>query len=112
MNNDSLFFKALQNYQNQFRGKTATGLDVKKCFEDVSGIDFTNAFNEWYFGEGYPSYKIKWNIINNDLSLEIDQYPSYLYTTPKFTNPLEISFYRKNQSDTTIRFNINELQNY
>ncbi len=111
MNNDSLFFKALHNYQIQFKGKTATGLDVKKCFEDVSGIDFTNAFNEWYFGEGHPSYKIRWNSIGTDLSLEISQYPSYLYTTPKFTNPLEISFNRENKSDTTVRFNINNLNN-
>ncbi len=112
MNNDSLFYLALQNYQNKYRGKTATGLDVKKCFEEVSGIDFTNAFNEWYFGEGYPTYKVKWNSIINDLSIKIEQKPSYIYTTPKFTNPLEISFYRENKSDTIIRFAINELQNF
>jgi hypothetical protein len=111
MNNDSLFFKALKNFQNQYKGKTATGLDVKKCFEEVSGIDFTNAFNEWYKGEGYPSYTVKWNTIGNDLSLEISQYTPLYFITPKFTNPLEISFFRTNKSDTTIRFTINEINN-
>ena len=111
MSNDSLFFQALKNFQNQYKGKTATGLDVKKCFEDVSGIDFTNAFNEWYKGEGYPSYTVKWNSIGNNLSLEISQYTPLYFITPKFTNPLEISFFRTNKSDTTIRFNINEINN-
>ncbi len=112
LNNDSLFFQGLKNYQKKFGNSTATGLDVKKSLEEVSGIDLTSLFEEWYYGEGYPTYKLKWNCIGYDLSLEIAQYGSGKFLTQKFTNPLEISFARENESDTTIRFEISELVNH
>jgi aminopeptidase N len=112
INNDSLFFQGLRNFQKKFGNSTATGLDVKKSLEEVSGIDLTSLFEEWYYGEGYPTYKLKWNIIGYDLSLEIAQYGSGQFLTQKFTNPLEISFARENESDTTIRFEISELVNH
>lgn len=111
INNDSLFFKGLREFQTKFGDSVATGLDVKKCLEDASGIDLTSVFDEWYFGESYPNYKVKWNIIGYDLSLEIAQYGAGPFASKKFTNPLEISFSRVNQNDTTIRFTVSELVN-
>jgi aminopeptidase N len=107
MNNDNLFFQALRNYQNQFKDSVAKGLDVKAVLEQTSGIDYDNVFNEWYFGEGYPTYSSRWNKIGNDLILEITHTASAAVVTPTFTNPLEIKFTRTGMSDTIIRFDIN-----
>jgi aminopeptidase N len=67
MQNDSMFFATLKNYQTEFGDSTATGLDFKGVAEDVSGLDFTDFFNQWYFGEGYPTYHILWHQQNDSL---------------------------------------------
>ena len=111
INNDDLFFQGLKDYQTNFGDSLATGQDVKTSLEKASGKDLTKIFDEWYYGQGFPTYNIKWNTIGYDLSLQIDQRPSGAFITQKFTNPLEISFSRENKSDTTIRFEIYELSN-
>ena len=111
INNDEAFFQGLKDYQTNFKGGTASGLDVKATLENASGVDLTKTFEEWYYGEGYPTYNLRWNRIGYNLSLEISQYPSGEFLTQIFTNPLEISFERENKSDTTIRFEINQLVN-
>ena len=111
INNDSLFFQGLKDYQTNYGDSVATGLDVEKSLENASGIDLSNVFQEWYYGEGYPFYNVRWNTVGHDLSLEITQHPSAFWSTPKFTNPLEISFTREDLPDTTIRFEVTELTN-
>ena len=111
LNNDTQFFQALRNYQTTFADSVAKGLDVKAALETVSGIDFTNMFNEWYFGEGYPTYSTRRNAVGNDLNFEITHTTSKPSVTPTFTNPIEIKFSRTSQADTTIRFDISGNSN-
>ncbi len=111
INNDSLFFQGLKDYQINFADSVATGLDVEASLENASGVDLSHVFEEWYYGGGYPTYNLRWNTVGHDLSLEITQYPSSYWETQKFTNPLEISFTRENLPDTTIRFQVSELVN-
>jgi hypothetical protein len=86
----------------------AKGLDVKEAFENVSGLDLTNMFDEWYFGEGYPTYSARWNAIGNDLLIEITHTTSMPAVTPTFTNPIQMRFTRSGMSDTIIRFDITD----
>jgi aminopeptidase N len=106
VNNDQLFFQTLRDFQNAFADSTAKGIDIKAAFETSTGLDLTNFFNEWYFGEGYPTYSARWNQVGTDLLLEITHTVSASGTTPTFTNPLEIRFTRMGFPDTTIRFDI------
>lgn len=108
LNNDTQFFQALKNYQIEFKDSVAKGLDVKEALENVSGLDLTNMFNEWYFGEGYPTYSGRWNAIGNDLLIEISHTTSMPAVTPTFTNPIEMRFTRSGMSDTIIRFDITD----
>ena len=57
---DDNFYQAIRNYSNQYAYNYATGMDFKSSFEASTGKDFTEFFNDWYFGEGYPIYNIKW----------------------------------------------------
>ena len=57
---DDAFYQAIRNYSNQYAYNYATGMDFKSSFEASTGKDFTEFFNDWYFGEGYPIYNIKW----------------------------------------------------
>jgi aminopeptidase N len=111
INNDSIFFAALKNYQTNFKDSVAVGTDVQTELEAASGIDFTEAFDQWYYGEGYPTYSTRWNSVGSDLLLEITHTASASSVTPTFTNPLEIKFARSGQADTTIRFDISSNLN-
>lgn len=106
MNNDTQFFDALKDIQIDFKDSTAIGLDIKEAFEDASGVDYTDAFQEWYFGEGFPIYSARWNTVGSDLLLELSHTTSA--STPTFTNPLEVRFSRSGAADTIIRFDIND----
>lgn len=107
VNNDSLFFLSLRTYLNRFTNGTALGTDVKAVIEEVAGVDLTDAFEQWYYGEGFPTYNARWNLVNGNLHVRVTQNSSAASVTPFFTNPLEISFARLGGlPDTTIRFNI------
>ncbi len=107
INNDDLFFKALQDFQTNFAFKTANAKDFKKSVEKSTNIDLTNFFNEWYYGEGYPTYAAKLTSkTDNKVELTITQKGSALSITPLFSNPIDILISRTNKSDTLIRVNI------
>ncbi|NVK62950.1 MAG: T9SS type A sorting domain-containing protein [Flavobacteriales bacterium] len=111
LDDDAAFFNALQNLQVNFADSTMIGLDVKEELEASSGLNLTDAFQEWYFGEGYPTYSARWNTIGSDLILEVTHTTSS--STPTFTNPLEIQFSRVIGVDTTIRVDIaSNLEQY
>ena len=106
--NDELFFQALRNFQSEFGFKTATAIDFKKSIEKTTGIDLTNYFNEWYYGEGYPTYSAKiYQKSDNSSELIITQKTSASNVTPLFTNPIDIRIRRTDNTDTIIRIAIN-----
>lgn len=57
---DDVFYQAVREYSNNYAYTYATGMDFKSSFEASTGKDFTEFFNDWYFGEGYPIYDIRW----------------------------------------------------
>ncbi|MEJ8757899.1 M1 family aminopeptidase [Pontibacter sp. H259] len=73
LNNDALFFKALQNYQTEFSGKTATTADLQRVLEETTGKDLDYFFAQWYEGEGYPVFNVQWNQKGKDVVLQSKQ---------------------------------------
>ncbi|AEA45882.1 M1 family aminopeptidase [Fluviicola taffensis] len=109
--NDQVFFDALKNFQVIYADSVASAIQLIDVVENESGLDFTNYTEEWYFGQGYPTYSVRWNTVGNDLLLEINQTTSRPAITPLFTNDLELLFDRTTAADTTIRFQITGTQN-
>jgi len=107
INNDTLFFDALRAFQEAFKDSTATGIAFKNFMENFTGMNLNSFFNQWYFGEGYPTYSVKWNQTGNDAAIEISHTCSMQSVTPSFTNDIDLRFIRQGQADTIIRFNIN-----
>ncbi len=56
---DSDFFEGLRNYVNQKSFQYAKTQDFKAIIETQSGKDLTDFFNDWIYGEGYPTYSIQ-----------------------------------------------------
>ncbi len=59
---DSLFFSAVRNYLNdpELAYGYAHTPALKAHFEAVLGRSLDYFFDDWYTGEGYPSYQVKW----------------------------------------------------
>lgn len=111
IDDDAAFFQALRDLQVDFGDSTMIGLDVKDAMETTSGLNLTDAFQEWYFGEGFPTYSARWNVIGSDLILEVSHTTSS--STPTFTNPLEVRFSRTFGGDTIVRVDIaSNLEQY
>lgn len=83
---DDAFYQAIRDYNSNpaFAYGYATGMDFKASFEASTGKDFTEFFNDWYFGEGYPIYNIKWKQeANQSVSFLVSQTKS-IATAPAF----------------------------
>ncbi len=105
INNDSLFFLALRNYQQQFGGRTAVTQDLQQVFEKTTGLDLGYFFNQWYAGYGYPLLAAEWNQQGNIVVLTANQTPSGM--TPFFQTDMEYLFHTAT-GDTTIRVTQNK----
>ena len=60
---EPLFYQALKDYHarpNLAYNYVRTD-DLKNSLLQSTGKDFTEFFNDWIYGQGYPSYQIKWN---------------------------------------------------
>ncbi|MGB3344665.1 MAG: M1 family aminopeptidase [Aequorivita sp.] len=64
---DTVFFQGLKNYLNDpaLTFGYAKTEDMIRVMEATSGLDLTEFFNDWIYGEGYPSYTVKWNQVNS-----------------------------------------------
>ncbi len=102
VNDDAQFFQILQQYQVDFKDSTAHASDFKSICESVTGKDFTNFFNEWYYGEGFPTYSAEWAFVDNKIYLKLLQTTS-TNITPLFTNDLEVKLTGTNGNTTTAR---------
>lgn len=102
LDDDDMFFEIMSEFQVRFADSTATGLDFKAVVEDISGEDFTDFFDQWYFGEGYPTYSIVWNQTEEGLNMNVTQTASFPSVTPLFKMDME---YRvaTTELDTVIR---------
>jgi len=102
LQDDDMFFDIMDEFQTRFTDSTATGLDFKGVVEELSGMDFTDFFDQWYFGEGYPTYSIVWNQTEEGLNMNITQVASYPSVTPVFKMLMEYRI-ATTEVDTIIR---------
>lgn len=111
INDDSLFFKGLKTYLETYKNNTATVLDMKLILENETGVNLDDFYDQWLFGEGYPSYSVNWKKENDNLILNI-KHVSSTSTTPLFTNPIDLKISRVGLSDTIIRVPISSNDEY
>lgn len=102
---DSLFFKGMRQYQQDasvIYGFARTA-DLKRNFESVSGQDLTDFFNQWYSGEGYPSYHVQWSQLGNDnVRIKMNQVASAPASVSFFRMPVALKFKNATQEKTVI----------
>lgn len=103
INDDDVFFDVMGTFQTEFTGKTATGENFKTVAEEVSGMDFEAFFDQWYYGEGFPIYELKYYMTDDFVfHLTATQSPSF-YNTPLFTNYVDYQLHLEDGTDTIVR---------
>lgn len=101
---DSAFFAATQNYltdPNLAYGYARVA-QLKSHLEASSGLNLTEFFNDWYYGEGYPDYQIYYSQNGNNTDVTIRQTQSHP-SVSFFEMPVPIRFEGVN-IDTTVVF--------
>lgn len=89
---DSAFYQALKDYNSNsaFAYGYASSTDFKNSLLTSTGKDFTEFFNDWLYGQGYPTYNIKWNQgTDNTMVFKIAQTQSHA-SVSFFEMPLPI----------------------
>ena len=76
---DQAFFQGLRNYLNDpaLAYGYAHTADLKLHLEQASGLSLTTFFQQWYTGEGYPSYFLTLYPHTNSADLQLSQTTSH-----------------------------------
>lgn len=102
-NNDSLWFNTLRGFQNTYKNSNASVIDFKNYYQAQTGINATQFFNQWYYGEGYPTFNVLYNTTGNNCTIKTTQGVSKPGVTPIFITPVQYKITRSGAADTVIR---------
>ncbi len=102
---DADFFLACRNYLND--PNLAFGFaytpDLIAHFEAVYGSDLSEYFNNWFYGEGFPTYSLRWSPAQAGIAFSLEQTTSHP-SVDFYQMPLPIQFIG-DERDTIITFN-------
>ena len=102
LQNDELFWQILRNYLSEFRDSTATTQDFKAVVEETTSDEYDEFFDQWIYGEGYPTYYGHWYQKNDSLFMKVNQRTSYPSVTPLFKMLMQYRINFEDGSDTII----------
>jgi aminopeptidase N len=100
---DDVFNRALRRYQLDpaLTYGNATTADLKRALEAESGKNLTYFFDQWYKGEGYPSYQVKWNVLDSTcVNIKLSQITSVPSSVSFFKSPMQLTFKNATQEKT------------
>ncbi len=105
---DDDFFEGIRRYLTDETTQYAfvRTWHLKQHLEAVSGHDLTEFFEDWYLGEGYPSFQVQWRNTDHGLYLKIHQTTSHP-SVDFFEMPVEIGVYSPEQ-DSLLRLDFKE----
>jgi len=113
---DSAFFTGLHSYldDTNLAYGFARVSDLIAHLSISSGQDLTNYFNQWYYGQGYPSYQLEWqeDTLTNIVDLIVGQTTSDPSSVIFFPLTIPVEF-KSATNDTIVRLlNTFSGQNY
>jgi hypothetical protein len=72
-------------------------------YQSQTSINPTQFFNQWYYGQGYPTFNVSWNFVGNTAIIKSIQSTSMPSSVPVFITPMEYKLTRVSAPDTVIR---------
>ena len=72
---DAAFYQALQDYHARpaLAYSYVKTQDFNASLLTSTGKDFTEFFNDWIYGQGYPTYDIRWKQVGNTVTFRASQ---------------------------------------
>ncbi len=109
---DDDFYKGMRNYFND--PKIANGFARTDQFvshmENATDTTFTEFFNDWFYGEGYPVYSAEFSPTEfNQLKITLSQTPSHP-SVDFFEMPVPVRIYNSDKTDSA-DFRLNHTKN-
>lgn len=101
---DSVFLKAVRQYHQDpvLRYGFAQTPDLKRHLENVSKKDLTYFFNDWFTGQGYPQYNVKWSQLGSShVKITMNQTTSHM-SVNFFELPVALKFKNATQEKTIV----------
>ncbi len=101
---DQQFFEGVSKYLNDslLKFNFAKTADLQRNLEAVSGLDLTYFFNQWFTGQGYPSFTVNWSQdLSNNVTINLSQTTSHP-SVSFFQVPLALKFKNATQEKTII----------
>jgi aminopeptidase N len=76
---DGDFFQAIRNYIDDplLSYGYATTENLQSHLESQSGQDLNEFLNDWFYGQGYPSYQITWSNLGEKVKIKVEQTTSH-----------------------------------
>lgn len=101
---DTDFFNALKSYLQDpnLAYDFAKTPELIQHLETTSGLSLTEFFDDWYSGEGYPSYQITSNVNGNSVAITVNQTQSH-NSVSFFEMPLTFKIEGASGEEETIR---------
>ncbi|MDR2920560.1 MAG: T9SS type A sorting domain-containing protein [Tannerella sp.] len=103
---EDVFFEAIRNFLKEKQFGFVTTEDLKQSLMNFTGVDLTEFFNDWIYGEGYPVFDLA--VVSNavnDIILKVDQsqtHPSVSF----FETPFKVEFIGDNNQSEIKEFNL------
>jgi len=92
---DEAFFAGMKKYLQDNAGTSVEVDELRIAYEDVTGLDLQQFFNQWYLSSGHPELEINYSINGSDLEVVVEQVQSPTTSIPIFQIPLEFDIYDK-----------------
>jgi len=107
---DSVFFNGLRSYLDDpaLQYSFAKTSDLQKHLEAAGNTSLDYFFQQWFYGQGYPSFTVKWQQnLNNYAHITVSQVTSDA-SVSFFKVPLAVTFKNNTQTKTVV---INDTAN-
>ena len=109
LNDDVKFFRALRTYQTTYSGRTARTIDLQHVFEAEAGQPLQYFFNQWFVGEGYPTFNVRWNQTGQTFFLATTETVSMPSVTPFFDTDVDYLLTFSDNTTQTLRLRQSQL---
>ncbi len=112
---DSAFFKGLNDYLNdpQLAFGFARTINLQQHLEQTSNIDLNYFFNQWFYGQGFPTFSVQWyqQPSTNKLYVQVDETTSVPSSVNFFKVKLPLQLlYNDNAKTITLNCDYNHQQ--
>ncbi|TCC93992.1 M1 family peptidase [Pedobacter frigiditerrae] len=88
---DDAFYKSLNRYLTTNAFKNGEAQQLRLAFEDVTGKDWSQYFNQWYYAGGHPILDVKYDYKDGNATINIKQTQAADVQT--FTLTLKVDIY-------------------